>query len=122
VAVGALRDIMNGSFFSRAQVENALQTACISVVPSVRNGKRHNLRGIRRAACDQGLMNGSSSRTIARDDDLIWTAVNSPFSRFAEALHSIKVAVDQNSGAANSGRACAASFARWAKRRTSPAV
>jgi len=39
-----------------------------------------------------------------RDQDLIWTAFNSPFSRFAEALRSIKVAIDQNSGAAGSGR------------------
>src|SRR5262249_1937704 len=35
VAVGMLRDLMIGSFCSRAQVESALQTACISVVPLV---------------------------------------------------------------------------------------
>jgi succinoglycan biosynthesis transport protein ExoP len=104
VAVGALRDIMNGSFFSRAQVESALQTACISVVPSVRNGKSQTRRDAWRAAPDQGWGNGSSSRTIARDHDLIWIALNSPFSRFAEALRSIKVAIDQNSGTANSGK------------------
>jgi succinoglycan biosynthesis transport protein ExoP len=39
-----------------------------------------------------------------RDQDLVWTTLNSPFSRFAEALRSIKVAIDQNSGAASSGR------------------
>jgi polysaccharide biosynthesis transport protein len=104
VAVGALRDLMNGSFCSRAQVENALQTACISVVPLVEDGKHQTLRDARRTAPDRGLGDGSSFRTILRDQDLIWTALNSPFSRFAEALRSIKVAIDQNNGAASSGR------------------
>src|SRR5262249_1844988 len=104
VAVGVFRELMNGSFCSKAQVESALQTACISVVPIVDDGKRQTLRDAPRAARDQGLgEDGSSSRTIVRDQDLIWTAVNSPFSRFAEALRSIKVAIDQNSGAAGSG-------------------
>jgi polysaccharide biosynthesis transport protein len=104
VAVGALRDLMNGSFCSRAQVENALQTACISVVPLVEDGKHQTLRDARLTAPDQGLGDGSSFRTILSDQDLIWTALNSPFSRFAEALRSIKVAIDQNNGAASSGR------------------
>jgi succinoglycan biosynthesis transport protein ExoP len=95
---------MNGSFCTKAQVENALQTVCISVVPIVEAGKHQTLRNARLAAPDQGLGDGSSSRTIVRDQDLIWTALNSPFSRFAEALRSIKVAIDQNSGAAGSGR------------------
>jgi len=104
VAVGMLRELMNGSFCTKAQVESALQTACISVVPIVENGQHQTLRNARLAAPDQGLGDGSSSRTIVRDQDLIWTAFNSPFSRFAEALRSIKVAIDQNSGAAGSGR------------------
>jgi succinoglycan biosynthesis transport protein ExoP len=104
VAVGTLRDLMNGSFCSRAQVESALQTACISVVPLVEDDKHQTLRDARRAAPDQGLGDGSSSRTILRDQDLIWTTLNSPFSRFAEALRSIKVGIDQNSDAASSGR------------------
>src|SRR5262249_46197785 len=97
-------ELMNGSFCTKAQVESALQTACISVVPFVDNGKRQTLRDAPRAERDQGLGDGSSSRTIVRDQDLIWTPLNSPFSRFTEALRSIKVAIDQNSGAASSGR------------------
>src|SRR5262249_19682618 len=104
VAVGVFRELMNGSFCTKAQVESALQTACISVVPIVDDGKRQTLRDAPRAARDQGLGDGSSSRTIVRDQDVIWTALNSPFSRFAEALRSIKLAIDQNSGAASSGR------------------
>ena len=104
VAVGTLRDLMNGSFCSRSQVESVLQTACISVVPIVEAGNSQTLRDARRAAADQGLGDGSSSRTILRDQDPIWSALNSPFSRFAEALRSIKLAIDENSGAAGSGR------------------
>jgi polysaccharide biosynthesis transport protein len=103
VAVGTLRELMNGSFCTKAQVESALQTACISVVPFVEDGKHQTLRDARLAARDQGLGDGSSSRAILRDQDLIWTALNAPFSRFAEALRSIKVAIDQNGGAASSG-------------------
>jgi len=98
VAVGALRELMNGSFCTKAQVENALQTACISVVPIVEAGKHQTLTNAPLAAPDQGLGDGSSSRTIVRDQDLIWTALNSPFSRFAEALRSIKVAIDGAAG------------------------
>ena len=35
-----------------------------------------------------------SSRTIMRDDNVLWTVVDSPFSRFAESIRSIKVAID----------------------------
>jgi succinoglycan biosynthesis transport protein ExoP len=104
VAVGVFRELMNGSFCTKAQVESALQTACISVVPIAENGQRQTLRNARLAAPDQGLGDGSSSRAISRDQDLIWSALDSPFSRFAEALRSIKVAIDQNSGAASSSR------------------
>ena len=37
MAVGAFRELMNGSFFTREQVESAVQTACISVVPLVKS-------------------------------------------------------------------------------------
>ena len=104
VAVGMLRELMNGSFCTKAQVESALQTACISVVPIVENGQHQTLRNARLAAPDQGLGDGSSSRTIVRDQALIWTAFNSPFSRFAEALRSIKLAIDLNNGAVSSSR------------------
>jgi succinoglycan biosynthesis transport protein ExoP len=104
VAVGMFRELMKGSFCTKAQVESALQTACISVVPIVEKGQHQALRNAGLAAPDQGLGDGSSSRTISRDQDVIWTALNSPFSRFAEALRSIKVAIDQNSGVASSGK------------------
>ena len=63
---------MNRSFCTGAQVENELQTACISIVPS--------LRGYNEPILTVGS----------------WTVLHSPFSRFAEAIRSIKVTIDQN--------------------------
>ena len=40
--------------------------------------------------------NSSGPRTIVRDDSAHWAVVNAPFSRFAEAMRSIKLAVDLN--------------------------
>ena len=37
-----------------------------------------------------------SSRTLVRDGNVLWTTIDLPFSRFAEAMRSIKVAVDLN--------------------------
>jgi polysaccharide biosynthesis transport protein len=75
------------------------------VVPIVEAGKHQTLRDARRAAPDQALGDGgSSSRTISRDQDLIWNALNSPFSRFVEALRSIKLAIDLNNGAVSSSQ------------------
>jgi succinoglycan biosynthesis transport protein ExoP len=38
----------------------------------------------------------TGQRTIVRSDNPIWTVVNAPFSRFSEAIRSIKLAVDLN--------------------------
>jgi capsular exopolysaccharide synthesis family protein len=59
---------MNRSFCTSAQVENELQTACISIVPSFKGS------------------NEPSPRIV----------LQSPFSRFAEAIRSIKVTIDLN--------------------------
>jgi succinoglycan biosynthesis transport protein ExoP len=105
VAVGILRELMNRSFCTSEQVESALQTPCIAVVPSLKSDKGRTPRGNPKPmlSFDQGLGVGSNNqRTISRDADIFWAALNSPFSRFAEAIRSIKLAVDLNSGTANS--------------------
>jgi succinoglycan biosynthesis transport protein ExoP len=105
VAVGTLRELMNGSFCTKAQVESALQAPCISIVPSVEGGKAPLLQGARHAILSREMRDGSSPpRTILRDCDIIWKALNEPFSRFAESLRSIKMSIDLNSGVVSSGR------------------
>jgi succinoglycan biosynthesis transport protein ExoP len=54
---------------------------------------------------DRGLGAGlNDQRTISRDPDICWAVLNSRFSRFTEAIRSIKLAVDLNSGGVNSNR------------------
>ena len=54
---------------------------------------------------DRGLGDGlNNQKTISRDPEHCWAVLNSPFSRFAEAIRSIKLAVDLNNGAANSNK------------------
>jgi polysaccharide biosynthesis transport protein len=102
-AVGAFRERMNGSLHTREQVECALQTACISIVPLVAGTKNSTLT--RRLSCDQNLGDGLSSRRfIPRNPDVFWTVLNSPFSHFAEAIRFIKLAIDLKSGNSNSGK------------------
>jgi succinoglycan biosynthesis transport protein ExoP len=104
VAVGTLRELMSGSLWTKEQVENALQTACISVVPLVKGSKQPTPGNPRREMLlsDQRPAE-DSSRIVPRDQEVIWTVLNSPFSRFAEAIRSIKLAVDLNSDARGCG-------------------
>ena len=101
VAAGISRDLMNGSFFTSTQVESALQISCISLVPSL-SGKQRAPRGAKSLLPDKYLDgNFDSQRIISRDRDVFWAVISSPFSRFAEAIRSIKMAIDLNNGSVN---------------------
>jgi polysaccharide biosynthesis transport protein len=108
VAVGILRELMDGSFYTKEQVESALQTPCIAVVPSLKSDNSYNgptLMGNPKPmlSFDRGLGAGlNDQRTISRGPDICWAVLNSPFCRFAEAIRSIKLAVDLNRSAGNS--------------------
>jgi succinoglycan biosynthesis transport protein ExoP len=109
VAVGFLRELMDGSFYTKEQVESALQTPCIAVVPSLKSDNSYNgptLMGNPKPmlSFDRGLGAGlNDQRTISRGPDMCWAVLNSPFCRFAEAIRSIKLlAVDRNRSAVNS--------------------
>ena len=107
VAVGILRELMNGSFYTKEQVESAFQTPCIAIVPSLKSDKGPTLMGNPKPmlSFDRGLDAGlDNQRTISRDPDICWAVLNSRFSRFTEAIRSIKLAVDLNSGGVNSNR------------------
>ena len=108
VAVGFLRELMDGSFYTKEQVESALQTPCIAVVPSLKSDNSYNgptLMGNPKPmlSFDRGLGAGlNDQRTISRGPDICWAVLNSPFCRFAEAIRSIKLVVDWNRSAVNS--------------------
>jgi succinoglycan biosynthesis transport protein ExoP len=113
--IGVLRDIADRVFRTTAQVREHLQVDCIAVVPEVKDGVkptapapissapragsgssggkagRTSSRSARAAAKDARK---SSPREIVRDASVRWTVVDSPLSRFTEAIRAIKIAVD----------------------------
>jgi polysaccharide biosynthesis transport protein len=105
MAVGMFREVMNRSLYTHEQVESALQTACISLVPLV--GVEDSAPGNAKPMLSpyQDLGHGfDNRRIIPRSPDVFWAVLDSPLSRFAEAIRSIKLAVDLNSGAVNSNK------------------
>jgi polysaccharide biosynthesis transport protein len=90
VGLGLLREILDRVFRTSDQVASILHTDCIAVLPKITGTatSRSNAR-----TKDYGDLN---HRIIARDQSLFWAVVDSPFSRFAEAIRAIKVAADLN--------------------------
>jgi polysaccharide biosynthesis transport protein len=102
VAVAGLRELMEGSLFTSEQIESAMQAACISVVPLIEPERSTPNRFAKRMlSFDKRVHDGFiTQRTISRDADVFWAVIKSPFSRFSEALRSIKLAIDAETGAA----------------------
>jgi exopolysaccharide transport family protein len=86
VGVGLLRDLMDRVFRTSAQVQSLLQIPCISVVPLLKTWRSTQSR--RR----QLSTKTSEERTVARDASVFWRVVESPLSRFAESIRSIRLA------------------------------
>lgn len=101
VGIGFLRELMDRVFRTSDQVEQVLQTPCTALVPLLSAIEdNHSL-------VDQRPVGGAlRPRTIVRDSNIIWTLVDSPSSRFAEAIRSIKLAADaaELNGASRSNR------------------
>ena len=79
LGMGVLRVSMDRVFRTSGQVEAALQTSCLAVVPAVkgRSSRRKQKQSAR-------------PRTIARYANISWEVIERPLSRFAEAMRSIK--------------------------------
>jgi polysaccharide biosynthesis transport protein len=89
LGLGLLRDLSDRVFRTSSQVENLLQTDCLSVVPAVKGE-------ITRTASEREADEPRGPRTIVRDNSVFWAAIDAPFSRFAESIRAIKVAADLN--------------------------
>jgi succinoglycan biosynthesis transport protein ExoP len=83
VGVWLLRDFMDRVFRTRTQVQSLLQIPCIAMVPLLKTSR---LRRKQLAAKAPG------ERIVARDASVFWRVVDSPFSIFAEAIRSIRLA------------------------------
>jgi exopolysaccharide transport family protein len=81
-AVGLLRDLMDRVFRTRTQVQSLLHIPCVAMVPLLKTSR------LRR----KQLPVASEERAVARDSSVFWRVVDSPYSIFAEAIRSIKLA------------------------------
>ena len=91
IALGLLRDLMDRFFRTSAQIEAELELPCLSLVPALRVPKQPNpTAGARQD--DQDVR----QRTISTGSAIHHAVIAMPLSRFAEAIQSIKLAIDLN--------------------------
>jgi succinoglycan biosynthesis transport protein ExoP len=94
-----LRDLSDRRFRTAGQIEGLLHTPCLAIIPyTASDAPKKKARRHGPEAGSNAVATGS--RLIERDQSVLWTVVDSPFSRFAEAIRSIKVAIDVSSAAA----------------------
>jgi succinoglycan biosynthesis transport protein ExoP len=106
VAVAAWRDLADRVFRTAKQVETLLQTDCIALVPAVREAAQNG--SIIKPAPDINIVKPApdprrpetiktpapGQQIMAFNPGVFSTVVESPFSAFAEAIRSVKVAID----------------------------
>jgi polysaccharide biosynthesis transport protein len=109
--IAKLRELSDRVFRTSGQIESLLQTHCIALVPLLQGAvppaksRRAetgadiaNLKTIAAGSLhDPTRAAAAGSRSIRRRKGLFWTVVDAPFSRFAEAIRAVKVAIDLNS-------------------------
>jgi exopolysaccharide transport family protein len=91
-ALGFLRDIMDRAFRTSAQIEATLQLPCLSIVPLLKDPAQQKPSPRAAVQIDREL----GQRTLSRSSGMYWAATAMPLSRFAEAIRSIKLAIDLN--------------------------
>lgn len=74
---GALLASLDRVFRTPAQVEATLQTRCLALAPALKRGET------------RGLPAHTGSQTIERDASIVFSVLDQPLSRFAEAMRSI---------------------------------
>ena len=93
LAIGQLREYLDRVFRTRAQVESKLLTDCIAVVPELAEAPVKAT-----PAPAKKNVRESGARDLVGGQTLAWHVLKSPFSRFAEAMRSIKMAIDLKEG------------------------
>jgi polysaccharide biosynthesis transport protein len=89
LGIGMLRELTDRVFRTSDQIEATLNTPCTAMLPLLTETPRVKFSANRKAIISQ-----FGPRTIIRDSSLYWTLVDSPESRFAEGIRSIKLAMD----------------------------
>jgi succinoglycan biosynthesis transport protein ExoP len=106
LAAGAWREFADRVFRTSKQIESFLQSDCIALVPIVKEGAQKSKttdigRGVKLADQAREVQKAEGAKSpdagqqmIARPPGVYSMIVDSPFSAFAEAIRSIKVAID----------------------------
>jgi exopolysaccharide transport family protein len=95
--VAFLRVAMDRVFRTSQQIETVLRVPCVALVPLIRTNSQVVQTPAEDNVAAQSQRNtahGGDKRTIFRNGDVFWTVVDSPLSRFAEAIRAIKLAAD----------------------------
>jgi polysaccharide biosynthesis transport protein len=87
--LGALREIMSHVFRTSGQVQSALETECLAIVPRLQHHRPKKL------LADQRSVDLEEPRRITHHG-ILRTVVEEPFSPYAEAIRSIKLTMEMN--------------------------
>ncbi len=79
---------MDRAFRTSGQVESVLHTACIAMLPKVDHSRPKKFLEAARTSGPHTIVPNSDMRAV-------WTALDSPFSRYSEALRSIKLSLNE---------------------------
>ena len=83
--VSIFRDLSDHVFRTASQVEATLHAACIGILPVLKRPAETWATNVQKVA---------GTRSIVRGPSPSWHIVDSPFSRFSEAIRSVKMAAD----------------------------
>lgn len=109
VGFGALRELLDRGFRTREQVRSVLNTECLALIPRV--GEQPGAQGlsyrsvIQMARAPKALLgpttaSGSKKGASRGRPQMFWNAVNAPNSAYADAIRSLKLALDSDPDAA----------------------
>jgi succinoglycan biosynthesis transport protein ExoP len=90
IGLGTLRDFLDRGFRTSGQVETKLDLPCIALIPLQKKGGRDAKSRRPPSTTDP------SARLISNEGSIALKVVEEPFSRFAEAIRTIKLAADLN--------------------------
>ena len=104
VGFGALRELLDRGFRTSEQVKSVLNTECLALIPRLSNGSdvsRLSYARATRLAFGPRSLAARAGRAILEDGPhgraglhILWNAVDAPDSAYADAIRSIKLALD----------------------------
>lgn len=106
VGFGAVRELLDRGFRTREQVRSVLNTECLALIPRVDHGpgapKLSYRSVIQMARAPKALLGGPTTSAGPKRGSprgrpqMLWNAVNAPNSAYADAIRSLKLALDSD--------------------------